>query len=151
MIPFFLGLSDKSGSRLVMAGFAAIVLVLASVSYAFLRQSDGSRPVPPAPQNASGMALGITYLPVTPGLSYYYCLGTDSGALVTEVASGSPAERAGLKAGDVILSFNGVRLEEGVTLFGMMRMCKDNSVVLEVLREARPAVIEVIYREDGKQ
>ena len=38
---------------------------------------------------------------------------SQKGLVVTKVASGSPAEVAGLKAGDVLLGFNGVAYREG--------------------------------------
>jgi serine protease Do len=47
--------------------------------------------------------LGVTVTTVTSALRYYYNLATDSGALITGVASGSPASKAGLRAGDVIV------------------------------------------------
>jgi len=40
-------------------------------------------------------------------LQQQYGLVPSSGALVESVASGSPADKAGLQAGDVIVAFNG--------------------------------------------
>ena len=36
-----------------------------------------------------------------------YNLAVDKGALVTQVATGSPADKAGIKSGDVITNFEG--------------------------------------------
>jgi serine protease Do len=58
--------------------------------------------------------LGITVLPVSK-------LGRDSGALISSLLPGSPADKAGLKAGDILLSLNGqpvnVRFFEEVPVF----------------------------------
>lgn len=46
--------------------------------------------------------LGVSVATVTPAVQQYYHLSVDAGALITSVSSGSPADEAGLKAGDVI-------------------------------------------------
>jgi serine protease Do len=51
--------------------------------------------------------LGVYIQPVTPELAEKFGLGEDKGALVADVVDGSPAEKAGLKRGDVIVSYNG--------------------------------------------
>lgn len=51
--------------------------------------------------------LGVTMMNLTPELARSSGVGSTDGALVTDVVPGSPAERAGLRAGDVIRSFNG--------------------------------------------
>jgi membrane-associated protease RseP (regulator of RpoE activity) len=43
------------------------------------------------------------------------------GALVTEVVEGSPADRAGIQPGDLILAVDGVRLEDEDTLIRVIR------------------------------
>src|SRR5262252_9457287 len=53
----------------------------------------------------SGRRLGVTVDPLTDQLAQYF--GAKEGVLVTSVADGSPASRAGLKAGDVITSVDG--------------------------------------------
>ncbi|WMJ08515.1 DegQ family serine endoprotease [Nitrosomonas sp. sh817] len=51
--------------------------------------------------------LGIMIQPLTPDLAKSFDLSTDKGILVAQVTKNSPAEKAGLKPGDVILNFQG--------------------------------------------
>ena len=54
--------------------------------------------------------LGVSIQPVTPELAKSLKLSETTGALVSSVTDGSPAAKAGLKPGDVILEFNGERV-----------------------------------------
>ena len=51
--------------------------------------------------------LGVTIQDVTPALAKEFKLGEAHGALVADVSLNSPASKAGLAEGDVILDFNG--------------------------------------------
>ena len=51
--------------------------------------------------------LGVMIQDITPDLKAKLGLGADEGALVSDVVSGGPAEKAGIKRGDVILQFDG--------------------------------------------
>lgn len=51
--------------------------------------------------------LGIVGLSVTGELARYYSLPLERGVLVTKVVGASPAERAGIVAGDMILRLDG--------------------------------------------
>lgn len=51
--------------------------------------------------------MGIGLATVDKMVASWYNLAVDKGILVTEVAAGSPAEKAGLKAGDVITAIDG--------------------------------------------
>ena len=51
--------------------------------------------------------LGVYLQQVTSEVVRYYRLKDQSGALVASVVKGSPAEKAGLQRGDIIVSFNG--------------------------------------------
>ena len=109
-------------------------------------QSEDERLSEPAVQQRTSLDLGMTYLQVTPQLSAYYDIGVESGALVTEVIPDSPAERAGIRGGDVIISFNSARLERGEPLLGMMMACPTgNTVRLEVWREGNVRMIELFH------
>jgi serine protease Do len=46
--------------------------------------------------------LGVEVTTVTSTIQHYYNLSVDAGALITSITSGSPADKAGLRAGDVI-------------------------------------------------
>jgi len=59
--------------------------------------------------------LGIRMDDMTEGLREYF--GVEAGALITEVIDDTPAEKAGLKAGDVIIEFNGKEVEEQDDVF----------------------------------
>jgi serine protease Do len=60
--------------------------------------------------------LGVTIQPLTRELADSFGLDKPAGALVAAVEKGSPAERAGLAAGDVIVAVNGTRIEESANL-----------------------------------
>ncbi len=51
--------------------------------------------------------LGVAVQPVTPDLAKSFGMKTDKGALISEVMKDSPAAKAGLKVGDIILEFDG--------------------------------------------
>jgi len=51
--------------------------------------------------------LGVSVQPVTPDLARSFGMKEEKGALVSEVMKKSPAEKAGLQPGDVILEFDG--------------------------------------------
>jgi len=68
-----------------------------------------------------------------------------SNAVVSEVTPGSPAERIGLKRGDVIESFGGVKLESGNQLIDLVRQRRvGESVRLQVRRGQSLFQLEVI-------
>ena len=56
--------------------------------------------------------LGVVIQSITPDLAKSFGLKGEAGALVSEVVKGSPAEKAGLKNGDIITEFNGRKIRE---------------------------------------
>lgn len=56
--------------------------------------------------------LGVHVQQVTPELAQSFGLEGEQGALVAEVIKDSPAEKGGLRTGDVILEFDGKRIHE---------------------------------------
>jgi len=56
--------------------------------------------------------LGVMIQKITPELKTKLNLKDSNGALVADVTSGGPAEKAGIKRGDVIISFDGKKINE---------------------------------------
>jgi len=54
--------------------------------------------------------LGVVMQEISPELARTFGLPDSEGAIITEVAPGSPAALAGMKPGDVVRSFNGKRV-----------------------------------------
>lgn len=78
-------------------------------------------------------------------------LKTDYGVLITEVASGGPAEKAGLKQEDVILSIDGRKMEDESQFRQFLNSKKPENVIkVEVLRKGRQRTFSVTLgdRED---
>jgi serine protease Do len=55
--------------------------------------------------------LGIGFQPITPDIASAYNLPVQWGAYVTAVASGSPAQKAGLQQGDIVTAIGGVSID----------------------------------------
>ncbi len=64
--------------------------------------------------------LGVTIQPVTKDLARALDLEENHGALVSDVVPGGPADDGGIESGDVILSFNGDKVEESHDLPAMV-------------------------------
>ncbi|NLE94786.1 MAG: PDZ domain-containing protein [Dehalococcoidia bacterium] len=76
---------------------------------------------------------GVGLITVSPVISSRYGLGVDSGVMVTEVVSGSPADKIGLQAGDVI------------TVFGARNMASTHDFIRAINGLAVGNQVEVIY------
>jgi serine protease Do len=82
--------------------------------------------------------LGVTIQNVTSDIAASLKLADASGALVSGVEPGSPAARAGLHQGDVIVSVDGEKLADNNALRNRIAGTKPGSkVALEVLRDGR--------------
>ncbi|MBW1722808.1 MAG: DegQ family serine endoprotease [Deltaproteobacteria bacterium] len=80
--------------------------------------------------------LGVMIQPVTPELKEKLGLREAKGALVADVTPGGPADRAGMKRGDVIVSFNGRDIRESKDLPFLVASTPVNRIVtVEVVRK----------------
>jgi len=94
-------------------------------------------------QEKRGGYLGVQIQGLDGQLADYFG-AKDGGVLITEVMEDSPAEKAGLKAGDVILSVAGEEVEDASDLVEEIRGHKpDSKVELKVIRKNRSRKMKV--------
>jgi serine protease Do len=85
---------------------------------------------------------------VTPPLAKEFKLKDGKGALVGDVTAKSPAEKAGLKEGDIITEFNGKKVTDSRHLkLEVARAKPGESVSVKVLRDGASKSLEVTVRE----
>lgn len=89
-----------------------------------------------------GVALDSKY---GPALAVSLGLSRSRGARVTRITPDSPAEKARLREGDVILRFNGVRIDNDSHLISLVSLTEvDSEVPLQIYRERQ--LIEVLVK-----
>jgi len=92
--------------------------------------------------------LGVTIQPITPELAQSFGLSDEKGALVAEVVKESPAEKGGVKAGDIILDFDGKQIQEMNELPRLVAATPvGNKVRLTVLREGKQQKLTVLVEQ----
>lgn len=88
--------------------------------------------------------LGVLIQEVTRELAESFKMNKPQGALVSKVLPGSPAEKAGIKTGDIILEFNGAPIEQATALPPIVGQVKaGDSAKVIVLRDGRRQVLTV--------
>jgi serine protease Do len=92
--------------------------------------------------------LGVIIQDVNPALAKEFKLKDNTGALVGDVTEKSPAEKAGLKEGDVILEFNGKKVTDSRHLkLEVARTQPGETVPLKVLRDGSTRDLQVTVKE----
>jgi len=92
--------------------------------------------------SSSTPRVGISIEPLTPQLGDYFGAPNGQGLLIRSVEKGSPADQAGLKAGDVIVRVGGERIADS----GDWRMVirdKTGSVPFTIMRDKREQTVNV--------
>jgi serine protease Do len=97
--------------------------------------------------------LGVMIQKVTPDLAKSFNLKDEAGALVGDVTPGSPAEKVGIKPGDIIIEFDGKVIKEMNELPRLVAAVPvGKTVEVKVLREGKSQTFKVQVQElDEKQ
>lgn len=82
--------------------------------------------------------LGVSIQAITEDLQKQFNLPNQNGALVSEVTKGSPAAKAGIKRGDIILKYNNSEIEDFNQLRALVSQTPTNqSVDIELMRNGK--------------
>ncbi|GAC1469203.1 MAG: DegQ family serine endoprotease [Desulfuromonadaceae bacterium] len=89
--------------------------------------------------------LGVAIQSVTPDLAKSFGLSNENGALVSGIIPESPAEKAGLKAGDIILEFDGKNIKEMNELPRLVAAATiGKKVTMKIVRDGKEEKVTVV-------
>ncbi|MDB6124494.1 MAG: peptidase [Pedosphaera sp.] len=92
--------------------------------------------------------LGVSIQDVTPALAKQFKLPSSEGAIVGEVTPKSPAEKAGIQGGDVILSFNNKPVTDSRHLkLQVAQVAPGSTVPVKLLRNGKEQNLKVSVKE----
>lgn len=124
--------------NVLMISLSLLLLLVLASSQAFARGDDDGW-------------LGVYTQDIDKDLIEAFDLKTDHGVIIKMVVSESPAEKAGLKQGDVILAFDGVKLTDADQLADLVGdHASGDQVEIDILRKGKKETIavELGERED---
>jgi membrane-associated protease RseP (regulator of RpoE activity) len=95
--------------------------------------------------------LGVSLVDLSTELREHFGAPKDAGLLVGSVEDNSPADKAGIKTGDIIVSLDGNDVESASELRRALREKKDGDTVrIEVLRgRARQTFVATVVEREG--
>ena len=92
--------------------------------------------------------IGVSVQTITPDMVEAFGLKNTNGALVAEVIPGGPADSAGIKRGDVIISFDGKTINKMSDLpFTVAETSVGKTVPVKVIRDKKELSLNVNVRE----
>lgn len=102
--------------------------------------------------HASRAYLGVVWAdPFSPQRARDLGLSRPQGALITRVTNDSPASESGLQANDVVLRFNGVRIEDGLHLKNLVGLLEvGHKVPLLIFRERESKTLMIQLDDRSK-
>jgi serine protease Do len=114
-------------------GFAIPSYTVVSVADQLIQSGEAQHPY-----------LGVSVSDLTPQVSNRFGVSAESGALIAKVEPGSPADGAGIRAGDVVTSLGSTDIRSSGDLLSALRQYQPgDKVELTVLRDSQESTIDV--------
>jgi S1-C subfamily serine protease len=88
--------------------------------------------------------IGVGLQDITPEIAQSFNLPTTRGVLITQVVRGSPADKGGIRPGDVLLAVNGRPVADSVTMLNMIAALQPGqNATLRLAREQAESDVAV--------
>lgn len=97
--------------------------------------------------------IGVSIQPVTKDLADSFGLAAEKGALVSEIFPDSPAEKGGVKSGDIIIAFDGKEIKEMNDLPRLVAAtATGKSIAVKVVRDGKEESLTLVIEKmkDGE-
>jgi membrane-associated protease RseP (regulator of RpoE activity) len=138
-----------------------LAIIAGSLLFLAATPAPPARPAPPAPAapeedavrevmifRSGGSRLGVSIEDISADRAKELRLKEETGVEIKAVVPDSPAAEAGLEEGDVILEYQGARVESAAQLVRMVRETPaGRTVTLEVSRDGSPRTVRVKVEE----
>jgi serine protease Do len=134
---------------LALAALGAAGVIRPTVVWA---QDQGLRRLEPQRIQISGFggSIGVTVRDVSSDEGQRAKLSPLQGAYVTDVRAGSPAEKAGIMSGDIIVEFDGERVRSAAQLSRLVRESPDDRTVrTTIVRDGNRQTVDLTPDSDG--
>jgi membrane-associated protease RseP (regulator of RpoE activity) len=86
-------------------------------------------------RSGEGRTIGIGVTPLTKQLAEHF--GVEGGVMIGEVRENSPASKAGLKAGDIVVEANGKAVNDEIELIRLVNDKKEGDITLTIVRDGK--------------
>jgi serine protease Do len=114
-------------------------------------------PLPPSPPDGDLFSIlpgnsprvGFEGEPVTGQLAAFF--GVREGVLVRSVAANTPADKAGLKAGDIVTKVNGTPVTSPREITGLVRASRKKTVSFSVVRNKKEMSLDIEVAQQDSQ
>ena len=81
-------------------------------------------------------SVGLRIQSIDEGLAKYYNLGTTKGVIVTQVIKGTPADKSGIKVGDIIVQVENYNINDSETLESVFQEFRTGqTITLKLIRD----------------
>lgn len=118
-------------------GFAIPVNTAQAVAQQIIQKGYFARPY-----------MGVSFQAINPQIAERYSLGAQWGVYITKVSSGSPADKAGLKEGDIITQVGEAALDETHSYINTLYTHKPGETInLTVIREGKSMQLQITLGE----
>lgn len=95
--------------------------------------------------------LGVSMQDISPALAEAFGLDRQGGAIISEVLDGSPADKAGLKTGDIVISIDGKQIRDANDLGNRIGLLPVGEVIkFKVLRDGKQSEFVVTIDEKAQ-
>jgi serine protease Do len=93
--------------------------------------------------------IGVVPQDITPALAQAFNLPDENGALIGSVTPNLPADKAGIKSGDVITGFNGKKVSDANDLILQVSDCAPGSkATVDLIQNGRAKTVSVVLAEN---
>jgi serine protease DegQ len=96
--------------------------------------------------------IGVESQDITPELADSFGLGKSSGAIIAGVVRGGPADRAGIRPGDILLTVDGKQVSNTNDMLNLIaQLAPDRKARMTVMRKNRQATLDVLVGKRPRQ